>query len=296
VALSVTGIGQDSYPTTVEDYRQLIGTLLPGTGAIGLSQFTVTPLAQEAGLAVQIGPGRTVIRGGAAIDQGSYFVWSAEPEVLAWPGPSAQPRVDALILTIADSQYGAVEEQGPAWLIVQGVASTNPTAPSTDDVHAAAPAGAWARIAHVRVNPDDTTIAPANISNRLGPHDGGWQPLSLPTGVVTYLGRTPSYRIADGRVWLAGAAARSSGGNFTNAQTWGDAIVARVPVEARPPRIVYGVLHGQARRSSSNFVGGGLLRGEVQSDGAVYAYRDNMDYTTSWIGFDGFFYWLDQDQ
>jgi hypothetical protein len=292
VALSVTAIGADGYPTTVEDLRQLIAGIRPGTGSMGLSDFPVMPFAQEGGLAVEIGPGRAVLEGRSAVDQGSYLVWSAEPEVLPWPGPAAQPRIDALVVTVADAQYGQVEAQGPAWTIVQGTASTTPAAPTTASIEAAAPAGAWARVADVRVNPGDTTIAPATITRRLLPADGGWQPLVLRTGYSAFEGRSPSYRVDGGRVWLSGAMVPSRGGLIPDGDLSGEVALARVPVHARPSSTVYGTAYGTARTSST--VSGGVMRAQISPDGTLTSNRLSSEYTTYWLAFDGFSYWLDQ--
>ncbi|MEV6817837.1 hypothetical protein AB0M72_03685 [Nocardiopsis dassonvillei] len=294
MALSATGIGQDQYPTTVEDYRNLITALLPGSGAIGLGEFTLAPFPQDIGLAVEVGPGRVVLEGRAATGQGSYFAWSSEPEVLQWPAPSAQPRVDALVLTVADAQYGTVEVQGPAWLVVQGVASTTPVPPSTAEIEAAAPAGAWVRVADVGVSPGATVIDPATISRRLLPAGGGWRPLTLATGLVARPGLLPSYRVDQSRVWLTGAVARQDGSDFAEGQLFGNAVLARVGEEVRPLRTCYGVVTSTARLSQDNPVtGGGLLRAELQPTGQIYVHRFNRDYTCSWIDFSGFTYWLD---
>ncbi|WP_159944811.1 MULTISPECIES: hypothetical protein [unclassified Nocardiopsis] len=292
MALSVTAIGANEYPTTVEDVRQLIAGLRPGTGSIGARDFPVMPSDQGGGLAVEIGPGRAVLEGRSAVDQGSYLVWSAESEILPWPGPAAQPRIDALVVTVADAQYGQVEAQGPAWMIVQGTASTTPAAPTTAAIEAAAPAGAWARVADVRVNPGESTIAPANITRRLLPADGGWQPLVLRTGYGAFEGRPPSYRVDGGRVWLSGAMAPSGGGLIPDGDLSGEVALARVPTQVRPSSTVYGTVYGTARTSST--VSGGVMRGQISPDGTVSCNRISSEYTTYWLAFDAFSYWLDQ--
>jgi hypothetical protein len=143
------------------------------------------------------------------------------------------------------------------------------------------------------VDPCDTVIAPANIARTLLPRDGGWRPIGLPSGIVPHLGRTPLYRVRDGRVWLNGAIARSNNSDFTDAHTTGDAVLLYVPPEVAPSRITYGYVQSIARRSIENFVGGGLMRAEVRANGEMYCHRDNFGYTTPWIGIDGFYWWLD---
>ncbi|GAA4908012.1 hypothetical protein [Streptomonospora salina] len=295
MALSVAALGTNQYTTTIEDVRNLVAAVLPGDGGIGVGwQFPVAPVQQEIGIAVEIGPGIAVLDGNAATLQGSYFVWSAEPEVQSWPAPAAQPRVDALVLSVADAQYGEVETQGPTWLIVEGVASTTPVAPSDAEISAMTEPGAWTRVANVRVDPGDATIAPANIERALLPHDGGWKLFSLEPGYETYNGRPPSYRVRDGRVWLSGQMGRTNGAQFTDAQLSGS-VLARMPPELAPQRITYGFLAGSiyyGHEGDPNRGGHGL-RGEIQADGTIRAYRWSHDYQPVWIGFDGVFWWLD---
>jgi hypothetical protein len=155
-------IGNGGYQTPVENDRRLIQTLFDRQGVTKQADFTVTP---GTGLTVNIAAGTGIIAGKENVSQGYYLAYSPASEVLAWPGPSASPRIDALILCVIDKQYGvSALAEGAQWVIIQGTPSGSPSAPTDSDINTVFKPGGWMRIANIRVNVGDTTINPANIT------------------------------------------------------------------------------------------------------------------------------------
>lgn len=150
------------------DLRNILSAMWPGSGSLLENDFTVTPAPSEAGHAVVISDGRAVAQG-AGYRQGAYFAWSDDDETKIWPGPDAQPRIDTLILEWADPSMGAVSgDPGPRWTIVPGQPAASPVARSDSVITSTyAQPGAWLRVADVRINAGQTTIAPGNITRRL---------------------------------------------------------------------------------------------------------------------------------
>lgn len=149
------------------DMRNLIGAMWPGSGTLLDSDFSVTPAPVDAGHAVQISPGRAIAHG-AAYRQGAYFAWSDADEVVPWPGPDAQPRIDTLLLQWFDPSMGTVTRSaGPGWLIVPGQPSASPVARSDAALASTwAEPGGWLRAADVRIDPGQTSIPAGNITRR----------------------------------------------------------------------------------------------------------------------------------
>lgn len=155
-------IGNGGYLTPVENDRRLVQTIFGIQGVTKQADFTVTP---GTGLTVNIAAGVGIIAGKENVSQGYYLAYSPSSEVLAWPGPSASARIDALILCIIDKQYGSSAlAEGAQWVIIQGTPSGSPTAPTDADINAVFKPGGWMRIANIRINVGDTTVNPANIT------------------------------------------------------------------------------------------------------------------------------------
>lgn len=148
-------IGQPGYQHPVENDRMLIENIFGRReGVLGQGDFAVTQSA--AGLAVRVAGGATVIKGKENATQGSYFAWSSGPEDVAWPGPSASTRWDALIIRVVDPQYRAGDTPGCFWDVIQGTPGSG--APPTDaeiNTNFYLP-GAWQRILDQKVDPTDT--------------------------------------------------------------------------------------------------------------------------------------------
>lgn len=107
--------------------------------------------------------------------QGSYFVWSNEDETMAWPGPSAQNRIDSLILRVIDNQYGTITGQSRAeWEIVQGVPAGSPVARPDSDFNLGGTyykPGAWLRVGNIQVNTTDTVELDSSRITKLIRHN-----------------------------------------------------------------------------------------------------------------------------
>lgn len=153
--------------TSILDLRNLLEALRPGAGVLDNSDFTLTPAPPEAGHAALITPGRALLPG-ETFRQGTYFVWSDADEIMPWPGPSSQPRIDTLILQQRDNAYGSTQgDNGPVWKICEGAPASLPTALSDAAIRANyVEAGAWLYAYDVRVDPGQTALNPANITRR----------------------------------------------------------------------------------------------------------------------------------
>lgn len=151
------------------DHRNLIEALRPGSGTLREDDFVLTPAGVEAGHAAQLSPGRAIATG-AAFRQGSYFAWSDGAQVIPWPGPDSEPRIDTLLLQWYDPSMGSVTQPGgPAWVIVPGQAAPSPV-PRSDTAIAAdyAEPGAYLIAYDVRINPGQTSISAGSITRRFG--------------------------------------------------------------------------------------------------------------------------------
>lgn len=158
---SALEIGSPGFQTLVQTDRQFI-TGIFGNGSFVLREgdFSVTP--NSLSHAVDISAGKAILAGGNATDQGSYFAWSDSGETIAWPAPSANPRIDTLVLRVADPQYGTVTgATGARWDIIQGVPTASPAARSDTEINTTffVP-GAWLRIADIRLDSSDTGVIP----------------------------------------------------------------------------------------------------------------------------------------
>lgn len=162
---SAAYIAAGSFQNSVLTDRALIEALFQTEGVLGPSDFAPSP---GTGLAMNVAGGFAAINGQEATDQGFYFAWSEAQESIAWTVPDSQPRIDALLLRIADSQYGTVSgSQGAYWQIIPGVPAASPVARTDSDINTNFDVpGAWMRICDYRVNPGDTTIDVARITDQ----------------------------------------------------------------------------------------------------------------------------------
>jgi len=118
--------------------------------------------------------------------QGSYFVWSDADETMPWPGPSAQNRIDSLILRVVDNQYGTITGQARAeWEIVQGVPAGSPVARPDSDFNVGGSfykPGAWLRVGNIQVNTTDTVeLDTSRITKLIRHNPTGAGPFVFPT-------------------------------------------------------------------------------------------------------------------
>jgi hypothetical protein len=223
-------IGAEDYLTPVENDRQLVKNIFGRRqGVLGSADFQVTQA--PSGMAVRVNSGAAVCGDKEAATQGFYFAWSDSQEDVPWPGPSGQPRIDALILRIVDPQYGTTASTtGAKWEIIQGTPAASPTAPSDSTINNVTnnKPGAWLRVADVRINTSDTTSIPAaRITDRRVYASSGTllatNEASLPTvGVQMGQGALTMdnkwYYVWNGSAWM----------RFANADEVGLGVVARV--------------------------------------------------------------------
>lgn len=158
---SVPGYVSDlAHPTELD--RNLLKGLFRQTGRLRYGDFTVTPGAGSGQL--NISAGAASIAGQEDDSQGSYFAWSEDDETAAvtLPDPSGQPRYDAVLLRIADSQYGTVPSTSMAyWDYVMGVPAGSPTVLADSWFQSGGGAyvpGGFFRVCDVLRAPGDTTV------------------------------------------------------------------------------------------------------------------------------------------
>jgi len=167
MTLSSAYIGADSYETKVEDDRNLVKAVFNGSsGALSAGSFALTPAAPGAGLALNAAAGSAVLAGFNSTSQGSYFVWNDVVETIPWVAPDTLPRIDTLLLQVADPQYGALTtDAGPQWIIATGNPAGSPVALSDSALLSSwVQPGAYMKWANVAVNPGDTSFSSGDIT------------------------------------------------------------------------------------------------------------------------------------
>lgn len=161
---SAAFIAANGFQNSVLTDRALIEALFQSEGVLRAADFAPSP---GTGLALKVAGGFAAVEGKSTLDQGFYFVWSDAEEEIAWVAPDTQPRIDTLILRVADAQYGTVAgNQGAYWDIITGVPAASPTARTDSDINTnfAIP-GAWMRLCDVRVDPGDTAFVAGDITD-----------------------------------------------------------------------------------------------------------------------------------
>ena len=163
-------IGVAGFATPVETDRNLVEAIFGRSGVIRPGHFAFTPLGSSQ-LGLSIAAGQAVLIGQESDQQGAYFVWSDAAETKLFNTPSGSPRIDSVILRVADSQYGTISGVPRAyWDFVPGVASGSPVARPDSDFNSGGSKyvpGAWWRAADVRIDPTDVVVNPTYLSNGL---------------------------------------------------------------------------------------------------------------------------------
>jgi len=162
MALESTFIAPSNHPTQATALRNFVRWAFDDEEG-RLTGFTPTP---GTGMQMQISPGAAVVKGTAS-GQGAYFVHNGSSENVAWPAAAAQARIDALVLVVADSDYGSIPGSlGPSWKVVTGTPGVSPVAPTDGAITSALnTGGAWYRFANVLIPGSATSISGGNITN-----------------------------------------------------------------------------------------------------------------------------------
>lgn len=162
-------IAPSSYGNLIETDRYLLWTLSGKREGIVTGLY---PTRNPAGMSMLISAGEAFIKGETAGSAGAYFAWNPAQETLTWPAaPATNSRIDALVLAVRDSQFGALPGgavNGPLWLVVSGTAGTSPNAPNDAAITTAVGPGGWLRVANVTVAAGETTLTAASISRTAG--------------------------------------------------------------------------------------------------------------------------------
>jgi hypothetical protein len=165
MTLSQAFLANNGFKTAAEDFRNFVqATFRGGQGTIWSTDFTLT---SGSGLSLNYGTGYAVVAGTALATQGSYFVWDDSGGNITWPAANpSNPRIDALVLFVCDSQYGtATVNDGAQWIIVQGTPAGSPSAPSSATIAAAMPGpGGYLEMATVLVPTAASSLLTTNIT------------------------------------------------------------------------------------------------------------------------------------
>jgi hypothetical protein len=207
MALEAVHIASGSYQNKAETDRRLLRRIV-GNQAGQWTGMTLTP--KVGSLGVDIAAGEAIVTGRSTTSQGFYYVTDSAVASIVWPAPSAQPRIDALVLAVGDTQYGALGAGmggtvGPKWIVVQGTPSGTPSAPIDATIQTAVGAGGWERIANVAVNPGDTALVAGDFTT-VWTYILGWNTYTpTATGVTLSPGPVARYYRRDSTVTVTGA-------------------------------------------------------------------------------------------
>lgn len=170
MTLSQAFLANNGFKTAAEDFRNLVAAIFRGGQGVSFpTDFALTP---GSGLSVNYAPGYANITGTALATQGAYFVWDTSGGNITWPAANpSNPRIDALVLFVCDSQYGTTTSpDGAQWVIIEGTAAASPSAPSNTTISASMTGpGGWLRVANVEVAANATSISSGNISKTAYP-------------------------------------------------------------------------------------------------------------------------------
>lgn len=157
-------IGPDSFENDIRTDRKLVEFVTEGlSGAQDVTSLAVSPVIGQHQISISAGKA-TVAGRSTPASQGSYLVWSDAADVVSLPAVQANPFIVAVVLRVADPQYGVVSGSvGARYDLVPGAAAASPTSPTDGDISAygGGVPGAWMRLADVRINTGDTGEIPA---------------------------------------------------------------------------------------------------------------------------------------
>jgi hypothetical protein len=162
-------ISQTGFNHPAELFRNLTKSIFGRSGLVRFGDFAITPTGTNR--QISIAKGSAVVLGSENATQGAYYAWSDAAELKTFGTPSGSPRIDTLLLRIADPQYGTIPGSPMAtWDIVQGVPAGSPTARVDADFNSGGSfyiPGAWFRVADVRIETTDQVIPGGNITPNL---------------------------------------------------------------------------------------------------------------------------------
>jgi len=129
---------------------------------------------------VNIAAGAAVLQGVESNLQGAYFAWLNAADSVNFGAPSASTRYDSIILRVEDQQYGAIPgDPGAYFDVVAGdIGAGVPRADSYFNFGGGAYVpGAWFRLADVKIDPGDSSVA----ANKIFP---SYQYVAGPGGII----------------------------------------------------------------------------------------------------------------
>ena len=187
MTLSSAFLANNGYQTAAEDFRNFVNSTFGR--AQGLHFNTDLALTPGAGLSMNYAPGAITVQGMNLASQGAYFVWDSAGGNIPWPAANgSNPRIDALVMFVCDSQYGSASVgDGPQWTIVQGTPAGSPSAPTDATIISALPGpGGWYRMANVTIPTAATGILSGNIA--VTGWTGGGYSFRMNSGLGAYNG------------------------------------------------------------------------------------------------------------
>lgn len=233
-------IGEAGFEHPVELDRNLLAALAGGrTGKTRNADWAVSLVGGNS-FQLTLGAGNMFVMGTEAgiTTQGAYFVWSDAAQTFLFAGPSGSPRIDSLILRVVDEQYGSDPGVSRAeWEIVQGTPASSPVQVPDSNFAVGGPnykPGAWFRAVNVRINPGNTDLILAQVTDliptlriaggQLVVSSSTFYPSSPAVGDVVFdIEKGFSLRW-NGSSWEGRFASRST---FTSSGTWNKPLGAR---------------------------------------------------------------------
>lgn len=164
-------IGEAGYEHPVELDRNLLAGIAGGQSGMPVSSQWPVSLVGGNSFQLTVGSGNMFLMGSedGISNQGAYFTWSDASENFLFAGPSGSPRIDSLIMRVVDKQYGSDPGVNRAeWEIVQGTPGSSPAHVPDSNFQVGGPnykPGAWLRCLDVRINPGDTDLVLAQVTN-----------------------------------------------------------------------------------------------------------------------------------
>lgn len=135
------------------------------SGRLRPDDFAVTPTGVNQ--QVSLSSGRAFLLGKETAQQGGYFAWSDAAVTATLAAPSANPRIDTILLRVYDNQYGTITGNPRAQIdIIQGTPGASPSVTADSAFNTGGGSwvpGAWYRLADIRVNPGDTVVPSGQI-------------------------------------------------------------------------------------------------------------------------------------
>jgi hypothetical protein len=123
-------VGDANLCFTAQDYRFALAMMFPFPGVINSGDFNVSQHGSGDNT-IDIAAGVAAIAGTSVTHQGNYLVYNAGTQNLQPPTPPvANPRIDAIVLSIEDGQITGTHQYRWALQTISGAESSSPAVPA----------------------------------------------------------------------------------------------------------------------------------------------------------------------